>query len=70
MAAPQVQTVPVAQEQDIEKKTSGDDDVKEVKDVPGIESDASSGHKQDGVKQVEAITTVWSKDLLVVMYIL
>ncbi|KAI2780224.1 MFS general substrate transporter [Daldinia loculata] len=70
MAAPQAQAVPVAQEQDIEKKTSGDDDVKEIKDVPGIESDASSGHKQDGVKQVEAITTVWSKDLLIVMYIL
>lgn len=34
-------------------------------------SDTSSeAQAQDGVKQVEAITTVWSKELLIVMYCL
>jgi hypothetical protein len=34
------------------------------------DSDASSDRKQLGVKQVEAITTVWSKELLIVMFVL
>ena len=29
-----------------------------------------SEHKQQGVQQVEAITTVWSRELLIVMFIL
>jgi hypothetical protein len=33
-------------------------------------ADASSDHKQLGVKQVEAITTVWSRELLIVMFVL
>lgn len=35
-----------------------------------ITPDASSDHKQLGVKQVEAITTVWSRELLIVMFAL
>lgn len=34
------------------------------------EEDAESQRKQDGVKRVEAITTVWSKELLIVMFVL
>lgn len=34
------------------------------------EQDDSSGFKQDGVKRVEAITTVWTKQMLIVMFIL
>lgn len=32
--------------------------------------DPDSEHKQEGVKRVEAITTVWSKELLIVMFVL
>ncbi|KAL0936305.1 siderophore iron transporter mirb [Colletotrichum truncatum] len=34
------------------------------------DSDDSSEHKQDGVKQVEAITTVWSKKMLWIVFVL
>lgn len=33
-------------------------------------TDESSEFKQDGVKRVEAITTVWSKQMLIVMFFL
>ncbi|KAI0139403.1 MFS general substrate transporter [Hypoxylon sp. NC0597] len=69
MASSAPQAAPVTPEQeDSEKKISGDGNVKELGDTP--ESDGSSTHKQDGVKRVEAITTVWSKELLIVMFIL
>ncbi|KAI0436736.1 MFS general substrate transporter [Xylaria telfairii] len=35
-----------------------------------LSDDASSQHKQEGVKQVEAITTVFSMKLLIIMFIL
>ncbi|KAI1376563.1 MFS general substrate transporter [Hypoxylon crocopeplum] len=70
MAAPTTQAVPMSQEQDVEKKFSGDENIKEVGNGLDVESDTSSKHKQDGVKRVEAITTVWSKELLIVMFIL
>ncbi|XXH00126.1 hypothetical protein Hte_006468 [Hypoxylon texense] len=57
-------------ERDVEKKTPGDFDINEMSDDRKDESDASSELKQDGVKRVEAITTVWSKELLVVMFVL
>lgn len=57
-------------EQDIEKKTPGEFDINEISDHRKDESDASSELKQDGVKRVEAITTVWSKELLIVMFVL
>lgn len=34
------------------------------------EADEEAQRKQDGVKRVEAITTVWSKELLIVMFVL
>lgn len=43
----------------------GDNEAHEIND----DSD-STQHKQEGVKQVEAITTVFSKKLLIVMFIL
>lgn len=31
---------------------------------------SESSHKQDGVRQVEAMTTVWSKNTMIAMFIL
>ncbi|KAI0860649.1 MFS general substrate transporter [Xylaria cubensis] len=39
-------------------------------EAPDLSDDASSQHKQEGVKQVEAITTIFSKKLLITMFIL
>ncbi|PNY28916.1 Siderophore iron transporter mirB [Tolypocladium capitatum] len=39
-------------------------------DVDGNESDGGSRHKQDGVRRVEAITTVWTRAELVAMFVL
>ncbi|KAI0547188.1 MFS general substrate transporter [Xylaria curta] len=39
-------------------------------EAPELSDDTSSQHKQEGVKQVEAITTVFSKKLLITMFIL
>lgn len=50
-----------------QEKQSGHDG-SEPKD--DIRDDLSTEGKQDGVKRVEAITTVWSKELLLVMFIL
>lgn len=33
-------------------------------------SDSDSSYKQEGVRQVEAITTVWTKQVLIVMFVL
>ncbi|KAI5925495.1 major facilitator superfamily transporter [Camillea tinctor] len=70
MAATSDQAAPVAQEPDSEKIAGTGNGVHEVGDDNKDESDTSSEHKQDGVKQVEAITTVWSKELMIVMFIL
>ena len=34
------------------------------------DSDSSSAHKQDGVQQVEALTTVWDDKTMITMFIL
>jgi hypothetical protein len=34
------------------------------------DGDSSSTHKQDGVQQVEALTTVWDDKAMIVMFIL
>lgn len=41
-----------------------------ARDVPLDESDNSSGYKQDGVKNVEAVTIAWSKKMLWVSFVL
>ncbi|KAI0377944.1 MFS general substrate transporter [Hypomontagnella monticulosa] len=70
MATPATQPPSVGEEQDVEKKFAADENAKELKEGHETESDSSSAHKQDGVRRVEAITTVWSKELLVVMFVL
>ena len=47
-----------------------DDNVNEVMYDEKLDSEDGSTHKQDGVKRVEAITTVWTKKTLVLMFIL
>ena len=34
------------------------------------DSDGSSARKQEGVKKVEAVTSVWTKKTLVIMFVL
>ncbi|KAI1076898.1 MFS general substrate transporter [Whalleya microplaca] len=73
MTAIPPQSVPNGQDEITEKQFSGDHDVHDMhamEDGAKADSDSSSEHKQEGVKQVEAITTVWSKELLIVMFIL
>ncbi|KAI0594285.1 major facilitator superfamily transporter [Biscogniauxia sp. FL1348] len=70
MAAVSDQVTAIAQEQDSEKISGADNGVQDIDDDTKDKSDSSSEHKQDGVKQVEAITTVWSKELMIVMFIL
>lgn len=63
--------VPAGMTPEIRKETSVAEDVGEaVDDDAKPDSDNNSEHKQAGVKQVEAITTVWSKELLIAMFIL
>lgn len=50
-------------------KRFSDGESREVAD-DGAATDADSIHVQDGVKQVEAITTVWSKNTMIVMFVL
>ncbi|OAA56115.1 siderophore iron transporter mirB [Cordyceps fumosorosea ARSEF 2679] len=55
---------------DVERaKPSSDEDIRELQD-DGPASETSSVHVQDGVKRVEAITMVWSKNTMIVMFIL
>jgi hypothetical protein len=56
-----------AQEIDIERKQPSDD-VTELND--DLKSDSSSERKQDGVKKVEAVTSVWTKKTLWLMFVL
>ncbi|KAM3559340.1 hypothetical protein MY1884_003526 [Beauveria asiatica] len=50
-------------------KPSDDDEVREVNENEPT-SEAGSIHVQDGVRRVEAITTVWSKKTMTVMFVL
>ncbi|OAR00228.1 hypothetical protein LLEC1_03044 [Akanthomyces lecanii] len=50
-------------------KPFSDDAVRQVDDN-GATSQSSSVHVQDGVRRVEAITSVWSKNTMAVMFIL
>lgn len=72
MAPEPTAEVPATETYDMEKHPSGiQDDAREItSDTKVDESDANSAHKQDGVKRVEAITTVWSKDMLIAMFVL
>ncbi|KAI1182602.1 siderophore iron transporter mirB [Nemania serpens] len=54
-----------------EKNHVGNDEIREVNSGRSLEADeVESTHKQEGVRQVEAIITVWSKQLLITMFIL
>jgi hypothetical protein len=56
---------------DTEKNTSTVLNSKEVlEDATAYDTDAASSDKQDGIKQVEAITTIWSKQMLIVTFVL
>jgi len=46
---------------DIEKTVSHQQD-------PDIKDDASSDRKQEGVKDIEAVTTIWDKSVLWMMF--
>ncbi|KAJ3494588.1 hypothetical protein NLG97_g3980 [Lecanicillium saksenae] len=50
-------------------KRFSDDEIREVNEDRRT-SETSSVHVQDGVKRVEAITTVWSKNTMIVMFAL
>lgn len=52
---------------DVEPNHSGGEN-SSVNEEPRDSSDSS--HKQDGVRQVEAMTTVWSENTMIIMYIL
>jgi len=54
---------------DVEKKDHVDQ-VTEINDDLKSDSDSSSAHKQDGVKKVEAVTSVWTKKTLIIMFVL
>lgn len=64
----QTAEVPRASDDKIEKQPSTDNISREFSDDGKL--DDGSERKQEGVRQVEAITTVWSKQMLVVMFIL
>ncbi len=70
MAVTTAEAIPATPAQDI-KLTSNGEKVNEFGDANESKSETDSdAHMQDGVKRVEAITTVWSKELLIVMFIL
>ncbi|KAK6376145.1 hypothetical protein LTS17_007396 [Exophiala oligosperma] len=70
-AAPQPtgEVLPVV-EREMEKYAQDPQNVHEVSDDLKSDSDSSSQLKQDGVKRVEVITTVWSKQVLMLMFVL
>jgi hypothetical protein len=45
-------------------------DVDEINNDLKYDSDGSSARKQEGVKKVEAVTKVWTKKTLVIMFVL
>lgn len=50
-------------------KHHSDDEAREV-GPDGVASETSSVHMQEGVRQVEAITTVWSKQTMIIVFVL
>ncbi|KAK6213812.1 major facilitator superfamily transporter [Colletotrichum tabaci] len=69
-SAPQVPKQSQATEEHDVEKNSAQDVVDIHADPLKPESDGSSEHKQEGVKKVEAITTVWSPKMLWVVFAL
>lgn len=59
---------PVATDHGIERQPSASEEAQDHPEDEKIEY--NDERKQEGVKRVEAITTVWSKKLLVVMFLL
>ncbi|KPM39223.1 Siderophore iron transporter mirB [Neonectria ditissima] len=55
---------------DIEKRLSHDHEIQDLHDDEKPEISDQEANKQDGVKRVEAITAVWSKQMLIVMFVL
>ncbi|KAI8946086.1 siderochrome-iron transporter MirB [Xylaria longipes] len=71
MADPNTVSKPESHDGVVEKQPVSDDQVREVGDGRNPEADeAGSTHKQEGVRQVEAIISVWSKQVLILMFIL
>jgi hypothetical protein len=65
MAPQPTAEVPAAVTNEIQKQLSHQENDPEKPELSDEEA-----QKQDGVKRVEAITTVWTKQVLVVMFIL
>jgi hypothetical protein len=63
-----VSTAASAPEVDVEKRKDVTQDVTEFND--DLKSDSDFDHKQDGVKKVEAVTSVWTKKTLWIMFAL
>lgn len=63
-----INTVPPQPEIDVEKNKDASQDVAEIND--DLKSDSDSSFKQDGVKKVEAVTSVWTKKTLWIMFAL
>lgn len=61
--------VPADIKKAFEERLGGGEETREDNDEKPVHDD-NSEHKQEGVKRVEAITTVWSKELLIVMFVL
>ncbi|KAI0436598.1 siderochrome-iron transporter MirB [Xylaria telfairii] len=71
MASPNTTSKPESHDGIVEKGPLGDDQVREVANggTPKTD-DTGSTHKQEGVRQVEAIISVWSRQVLIIMFIL
>lgn len=67
-------TTPATHDGIFEKQSSGGDHDKprevEGSHTPEGAEETGSTHKQEGVRQVEGIIAVWSKQVLIVMFIL
>jgi hypothetical protein len=64
----QAAEAPTTSDDNIEKQPSTDNISREFSDDGKLDDGAE--RKQEGVRQVEAITTVWSKQMLAVMFLL
>ncbi|KAF2969490.1 hypothetical protein GQX73_g4053 [Xylaria multiplex] len=70
MASSNIVSAAASNDAVVEKQVSGDE-IREVGDASKPEADdTGSTHKQEGVKRVEAITSVWSRQVHIVMFIL
>lgn len=54
----------------VEGEKEAGTNVDEVNTDLKYDSDGSSARKQEGVKKVEAVTSVWTKKTLVIMFVL